>query len=315
MSRKRSERSGGLSPFLYHHLQEARAAIAGIWFSPLTSLMTIAVIAISLAVPATFYVVLKNAELVSSHWQGGTQITLYLRQNLPDADSTALVARFKQQPGVAEVRYISPEQGLADFSRLSGFTDALSYLENNPLPPVIEVTPTAEQRTPEGAKALLATLSADPAVEQGKLDMQWLERLQGIISLLRHTIQGVAALLILGLVLTIANTLRLNIVSHRAEIEVMKLVGATNGFIYRPYLYLGMWFGLMGGLLAWWLCEVLLLWSEHQVRLLAELYDSPFRLQGLSAAETLYLLAASMLLGVLAAWFSVYRHIREIEPS
>lgn len=315
MSRKRTERDGGIPLFLYHHLQEARAAIAGIWFSPLTSLMTIAVIAISLAVPATFYVVLKNAELVSAHWQGGTQITLYLRQNLSDADSSALVERFKQQAGVAEVRYISPAQGLADFSRLSGFTDALSYLENNPLPPVIEVTPTAEQRTPEGANALLATLSSDPAVEQGKLDMQWLERLQGIISLLRHSIQGVAALLILGLVLTIANTLRLNIVSHRAEIEVMKLVGATNSFIYRPYLYLGMWFGLMGGLLAWWLCEVLLLWSEHQVRLLAELYDSPFRLQGLSAGETLLLLAASMLLGVLAAWFSVYRHIREIEPS
>ncbi|MFC3913739.1 permease-like cell division protein FtsX [Pseudaeromonas sharmana] len=316
---RRKRHSGGmsrqLSLFLYHHLQEAKTAIAGIWFAPLTSLMTIAVIAISLAVPSVFYVILKNAESVSQQWQSGTQITLYLKKGTAEAQALALVDNIKQDPEVERVRYISPDEALQEFASLSGFSDAMRSLSENPLPAVIEITPDSHFRTPQATRALSTRYATDAVIEQAKLDLQWLERLQGIINLIRHSVQGMAVLLIFGLVLTIANTLRLNIFSRRAEIEVMKLVGATNRFIYRPYLYLGLWYGLMGGMLAWWLCEVLILWSEHQVTILAALYDSHFRLMGLSAVEGGALLLASMGLGILAAWFSVYRHISEIEPG
>ena len=317
MKRKRhqSKLSRALALFFYHHLQEAKRAMAGIWFSPLTSLMTIGVIGISLALPATFYLVLKNAEAVSGQWQSGTQITLYLRKETAEASALTLSERVKAMPEVEQVRYISPAQAMAEFSQLSGFSGAVDYLSSNPLPPVLEVTPQQAYRTPAGAKELLGRLTQEAEVEQGKLDLQWLERLQGIIKLLRHSIQGIAALLLLGLVLTVANTLRLNIVSRRAEIEVMKLVGATNRFIYRPYLYIGLWFGFIGGLLATWFCEVVMLWSDKVVRELAELYGSNFQLTGLSMAEGLGLLLLSSTLSVLAAWFSVYRHIREIEPA
>ncbi len=317
MKRKRHRKSLSreLALFFYHHMNEARRALAGIWFAPLTSLMTIAVIGISLALPTTFYLILKNAELVSSQWQAGTQITLYLRKDTAEASSLALVERIRSMPDVAEVRYVSPEQGLDEFSKLSGFAGAMEHLSTNPLPPVVIVTPQLANRIPDVAKRLLGLLSREANVEQGKLDMQWLERLDGIINLLRHSIQGIAALLLLGLVLTVANTLRLNIVSRRAEIEVMKLVGATNRFIYRPYLYIGLWFGFIGGLLAAWFCEVVMLWSDKVVRELAELYGSNFQLTGLSMAEGLGLLLLSSTLSVLAAWFSVYRHIREIEPA
>ena len=304
-----------VSLFLYHHIQEAKTAVAGIWFAPLTSLMTIAVIAISLAIPAVFYVALKNAESVSQQWQSGTQITLYLKKGTPDDVASSLVARIQQDSQVEQVRFISSADALKEFSQLSAFSDAMSSLSENPLPAAIEITPGAAFRTPDATRALMSRYSSGGEVEQAKLDLQWVARLQGMIELIRHTVQGMAALLIIGLVLTIANTLRLNIFSRRAEIEVMKLVGATNRFIYRPYLYLGLWYGLMGGMLAWWLCEVLILWSEHQVTLLAALYDSHFRLMGLSAGEGGCLLLGSMGLGITAAWFSVYRHITEIEPG
>ena len=317
MKRKRhtSTLSRTLSLFFYHHLQEARRAVAGIWFAPLTSLMTIAVIGISLALPATLYLVLKNAEIVSQQWQNGTQITLYLRKASNDNAALTLSERIKALPEVAAVRYISPAQGMTEFGALSGFSGAMDYLSDNPLPPVLEVTPQPQFRTAQGARELLAKLTQEAEVEQGKLDMQWLERLDGIVNLLRHSIQGIAALLLLGVLLTVANTLRLNILGRRAEIEVMKLVGATDSFIYRPYLYLGLWYGFIGGLLAWWLCEVLMLWSERVVVELASLYESSFRLAGLTADEGLSLLGLSVLLGIGAAWFSVYRHIREIEPG
>ena len=317
MKRKRHQRSfsRALALFLYHHLHEAKRALAGIWFAPLTSLMTIAVIGISLALPATFYLILKNAELVSAQWQAGTQITLYLRKDTSESASLALVERIRKMPDVADVRYVSPQQGLDEFNKLSGFAGAMSHLSSNPLPPVVVVTPQLANRTPDGAKSLLQHLTQEGSVEQGKLDMQWLERLDGIINLLRHSIQGIAALLLLGLLLTVANTLRLNIVSRREEIEVMKLVGATNRFIYRPYLYIGLWYGLIGGLLAAWFCEVVILWSDKVVSALAELYGSSFQLTGLGAGESVGLLLLSMVLSIAAAWFSVYRHIREIEPA
>ncbi|MEZ7861735.1 MAG: permease-like cell division protein FtsX [Aeromonadaceae bacterium] len=317
MKRKRhsSTLSRALSLLFYHHLQEAKRAVAGIWFAPLTSLMTIGVIGISLALPATLYVVLKNAQTVSDQWQKGTQITLYLHKGTADTVALSLSERIKSLPEVAAVRYISPEQALEEFSSLSGFSGVMEDLSRNPLPPVLEVTPQPQSRSMAGAKALLAKLMQEADVEQGKLDLQWLERLDGIVNLLRHSNQGIVGLLLLGVLLTVANTLRLNILSRRQEIEVMKLVGATDRFIYRPYLYLGLWYGLIGGLLAWWLCEVLMLWSDSVVDELASLYDSSFHLVGLTAGEGFNLLLLSILLGIGAAWFSVYRHIREIEPS
>lgn len=317
MKRKRHQSNVGrsLSLFFYHHLNEAKRAMAGIWFSPLTSLMTIAVIGISLAVPACFYLILKNAEHVSNEWQSGVQISLYLQKKTNETSALTLAERIKAMPEVAAVDYLSPDKALDEFNTLSGFSGAMSSLRENPLPSVLTVTPNPSYRSAQGAKELLGKLTAEPEVEQGKLDLQWLERLDGIVSMVRDSTRGVAVLLILGLVLTVANTMRLNVLGRRTEVEVMKLVGATDSFIYRPYLYLGFWYGLIGGLLAWWLCEVLMLWSDRAVAQLAELYGSAYQLLGLSAAEGFLLILASTVLSMLAAWGSVYRHIREIEPS
>jgi cell division transport system permease protein len=135
------------------------------------------------------------------------------------------------------------------------------------------------------------------------------------MNLLRHTITGIAVLLLSAVLLIVGNTLRLNILNQRSEIEVLKLVGATDAFIHRPFLYTGIWFGVIGGMLAWWLTEVMVIWSEGVVKELAGLYNSNFRLVGMGAVDGINLILLGALLGLIASWFSVHRHIRDIEPS
>lgn len=297
------------------HARQAMASLGELWRYPLASMMTLAVLGVSLALPSCFHVLLKNAEKVESGWQDSSQITLYLRKDLPEESIAALRKRIELYPEVDSVDYVSRDQALSEFREQSGFGEALDYLDGNPLPAVLIIVPDAQWRNPEAASELLGKLNAENGVEQGKLDLQWLGRLQGIIKLLRHTITGIAVLLLAAVLLIVGNTLRLNILNQRSEIEVLKLVGATDAFIHRPFLYTGIWFGVIGGMLAWWLTEVMVLWSEGVVSELAGLYDSQFQLVGLGLVDGVNLILLGALLGLIASWFSVHRHIRDIEPS
>ncbi len=308
-------RGPSVSLRLYHHVQQFKKTIADIWSTPLTSLMTIGVIGVSLALPAVLMIILKNAENVTAQWQSGTQITLYLQKETQSSDIDALTARIQGNADVEAVRYISPEQGMKDFKTLSGFSEAEAYLSENPLPPVLEVTPKKTLTTPQQIETLMQTLKQETQVQQAKLDIQWVTRLNAIISLASQLVHVFAGFLVIGLMLTVANTLRLYIFNRRAEIEVLKLVGATDGFIQRPFLYLGFWYGAVGGLVAWWLSEVMLLLCERGVTYLATLYESNFRLIGLGSADIGLLMMLGISLSMGAAWFSVHKHLREIEPQ
>ena len=308
-------RGPSVSLRLYHHVQQFKKTIADIWNTPLTSLMTIGVIGVSLALPAVLMIILKNAESVTAQWQSGTQITLYLQKEAASTDIDALTTRIQSNSDVDAVQYISPEQGMKDFKTLSGFSEAEAYLSENPLPPVMEVTPKKSLNTPQQVESLMQTLKQEPLVQQAKLDIQWVTRLNAIISLVGQFVHVFAGFLVIGLMLTVANTLRLYIFNRRAEIEVLKLVGATDGFIQRPFLYLGFWYGAVGGLVAWWLSEVMLLLCERGVTYLATLYESDFRLTGLGSADIGLLIMLGVSLSMGAAWFSVHKHLREIEPQ
>ncbi|WP_421281349.1 permease-like cell division protein FtsX [Aeromonas taiwanensis] len=297
------------------HVRQAFASLGELWRNPLASLMTLAVLGVSLALPSCFHVLLKNAEVVEGSWQTSSQISLYLRKDLPEQSILDMRQRILLYPEVESVTYMNRDEALKEFREISGFGDALDYLDSNPLPPVLSVIPDPRWQNPEGAAELLAKLENEPGIEQGKLDLQWLTRLQGIMNLLRHTITGIAVLLLSAVLLIVGNTLRLNILNQRSEIEVLKLVGATDAFIHRPFLYTGIWFGVIGGMLAWWLTEVMVIWSEGVVKELAGLYNSNFRLVGMGAFDGFNLILLGALLGLIASWFSVHRHIRDIEPS
>ncbi|WMC10378.1 permease-like cell division protein FtsX [Oceanimonas pelagia] len=304
-----------LAMYWVDHLRQLFASLGELWRTPLSSLMTIAVLGVSLALPASFYVLLKNAESVSSFWQSQAQISLYLKQNSGEDQIKALQTRLEGMSEIDKVTYISPEQGLADFSGAAGFAEALDLLEQNPLPAVLILNLSESGRQPDMAELLLADMNAEPLVATARLDMAWLARLSGIVELLRQAVVGMAVLLLAGVLLVVSNTLRLNILSCRYEIEVMKLVGATDGFIHRPFLYVGLWYGIIGGLLAWWLTLIMVFWLSHKVSALAALYQSDFELLGLGLNESLLLVLTGTFLSLLASGFSVRRHIRAIEPA
>jgi len=219
--------------------------------------MTMAVLGVSLSLPAALQVLVKNAENITQSWNSAAEISLFINEGRSEQSIQSLITRIKSFREVASVDYISREQALEEFQRLSGFGEALSYLDENPLPAVVSVTPSVKYSSPTGARELLRKLEREPEVSFGRLDIEWLERLQALVRLLEKTVLAIAALLVLAVVLVIGNTIRLAIMNRRTEIEIMKLVGATEAFIQRPFLYTGIWYGVIGGLLAWLIINIL----------------------------------------------------------
>lgn len=297
-----------------NHFQQAVGSLGELWRTPMASLMTMAVLGISLALPASFHLLLKNAERVTASWDNAAEVSLFLQPGLSEKTTQNFIQRISLYSEVEAVTYISKEQAITEFREMSGFGNALDYLDENPLPAVVQVTPKPQHASPAGAKLLLAKLQQEKEVEQGKLDIEWLERLHGIISLAVDSVVAIAFLLLASVLLIVGNTIRLNILNRRTEIEVMKLVGATDSFIHRPFLYTGLWYGLIGGMIAWVLTSSLVLWMESAVIRVAGLYQSDFRLLGLSLAEFLFMLGLASLLGLISSYVTVKRHIHLIEP-
>ena len=297
-----------------NHFQQAIGSLGELWRTPMASLMTMAVLGISLALPASFHLLLKNAERVTANWDNAAEVSLFLQPGLSDKTTQNFIQRISLYTEVESVTYISKEQAVAEFREMSGFGNALDYLDSNPLPAVVQVTPKPQHASAAGAKLLLAKLQQEKEVEQGKLDIEWLERLHSIINLAVDSVVAIAFLLLASVLLIVGNTIRLNILNRRTEIEVMKLVGATDAFIHRPFLYTGLWYGLIGGLIAWVLTSSLVLWMESAVIEVAGLYQSDFRLLGLSFSEFLFMICLASVLGLISSFVTVKRHIYLIEP-
>ena len=297
------------------HLQQAVGSLGDLWRTPFTSVMTVFVLGISLALPATLHLFVKNAQQVSEQWNSASQITLFLQLSTGDKSAKNLVKRIKLYPEVSEVHYISAEQALKEFKILSGFGQSLEYLDKNPLPATILVTPTKRASQASAANELLVKLKQEREVEQGKLDLEWLTRLEAMAQLIEDIVIGVALLLCMSVVLIVGNTIRLAILNQKDAIAVMKLVGATDSFIQRPFLYSGVWFGVFGGLLSWLAVTILAQYLTGAISKLTDLYQSSFQLQGLSFNEALCLIAFAVFLGLAGSYISVRKHIRAIEPN
>lgn len=297
------------------HLQQAIGSLGDLWRTPFTSVMTVFVLGISLALPATLHLFVKNAEQVSEQWDSASQITLFLKLSTSEKSAQNLVKRIKLYTEVSDVHYISAEQALKEFKLLSGFGQSLEYLDDNPLPATVLVTPTERSSQASAANELLAKLKQEHEVDQGKLDLEWLTRLEAIAQLIEDIVMGVALLLCTSVVLIVGNTIRLAILNQKDAIAVMKLVGATDSFIQRPFLYSGVWYGVFGGLLSWLAVTLLAYHLTSGISKLTDLYQSNFQLQGLALNEALLLIAVAVILGLVGSYMSVRKHIRAIEPN
>jgi len=304
-----------LQNYLARHAQVALSSLGRLYRAPLASLMTAAVLGIALALPTGLYLLTGNLQRLSTQWDGSANISLFLRQNVSADAAQQLAERLQGWPDVDRVQLITPEQALAEFRELSGFGDVLDGLQDNPLPAVIGLKPLESDDEAETAARLLDKLRTLPEVDMAQLDLQWVKRFHAIVDIVRRSIWVVATLLGLAVLLIVGNTIRLEIQNRHTEIEVVKLIGATDGFIRRPFLYSGFWYGLSGALLAALLVELAFLQLHGPVRQLAGLYQSGFSLQTLSFTDTLILLAAGAVLGLLGAAVAVGRHLAAIEPD
>jgi len=301
--------------YFTHHARALLASLGQLLRAPLATLMTAAVIGIALALPAAFHALLKSVESVTSGWQGDmAQISLFLKPSLKDDQAAALAGRVRALPEVASVRYISPQQALQEFEQSSGLRDALAYLNENPLPGVLVVRPDEQHGDPAAARTLLARLEKMNEVDSAQLDLAWLERLHALVGLATRGVWLLAGVLALAVLLIIGNTIRLGIQNRRDEIVVTKLLGGTDGFIRRPFVYGGIWYGLFGGLIALVVVNGLLLSLSGPAQQVATLYHSAFRLELLDGGASLIILLSAMGLGSLGAWLAVSRHLRRIEP-
>lgn len=301
--------------YLVHHRKVARDSAERLWRTPVASMMTWTVMGVALALPVALLLLLTSLQGVSAGWESSARITAYLSDSVTLDDARALQAEAQADSRVLEVELIDKDQALAEFRASSGLNDALDYLEGNPLPHTLLVTPDEASRTAGGVETLVTRLRGMNGVDRVQVDLGWLQRLNAMTDLLARAVWALALLLAAAVVLVIGNTVRLSIENRRDEILVAKMVGGTDAFVRRPFLYTGAWFGLGGGVVAWVLLQLSLWWLSGPVERLAGLYRSDFSLNGLTFDGALALLIVAMLLGWLGAWVAVKRHLDAIEPG
>jgi cell division transport system permease protein len=300
--------------WLARHAQTLVGSLGRLAQHPVAAGMTVAVIAVALALPLFLNVLLQNTRAVTANWNQAFELSVYLTKKASAERATALAKQLKARADVAEVRVITADQALADFRETSGFGKALDVLDANPLPNTLIVTPTLAASTPEGTTILKTSIGSLPEVEAVQLDTEWVQRLNAMLEVMRRVVWLTGTLLGLSVVLVVGNTIRLDILNRRAEIEVMKLVGATDGFARRPFLYSGVWYGLGGGLGAVALVAGAVAALAQPLQHLASLYGSQFHLEGLRWGSTVRILAVAIGLGWLGSWIAATRHIRAVEP-
>jgi cell division transport system permease protein len=301
-----------MSVWLSHHFYAFAVAIKRLARAPLGSLLSIAVIGIAFSLPAGIYVLLENLQDLSGRFSARPQVSLFLKLNA-DAEAVAEIEfRLKQHPDVASFRFIPKSNALEQLKQSTELGDVMDGLESNPLPDAFVLT--ARSISPEGLEALRNELTALPQIEYAQLDSAWAKRLDALLKLGRAGVLMLAALLSFSLVAVAFNTIRLQIMTMRDEIEVSKLIGATKGFIRRPFLYFGAIQGAVGGAAAWLIISWGIYLADEQLKDLMGLYEVNFRLYHLSLDDSLSLLLFSALLGWTGAWLSVTNQLWRIEP-
>ena len=313
--RKGPRSSSLLRSYFSHHTSVCMDSLRRLGVQPVATLMTAAVIAIALALPAGLYIALANIGQLSSGWDGSTQISLFLHTNVEQQAAQKLRQKLEKHKDIARVEYIDKERGLKQFKEVSGFGDALQYLDDNPLPIVLVVFPKVKDNQPDRTSRLLEELARLSQVDVAQLDVQWVKRLYTFLEIANRSIWVISIMLAVAVLLVVGNTIRLDIQNRRAEIEVSKLIGASDAFIRRPFLYTGFWYGMIGGTLAWIITIISLILMKSPIQKLALLYHSDFALSGLGIVNTLTLLSISCGLGLTGSWLAVSRHLKDIEPS
>jgi cell division transport system permease protein len=303
-----------LGSYGVRHAQAFLGALGRLLRSPFASFLTILVVSVALALPMSLKLFVSNARLATGDFKDAVDLSVYFKTDVPLVKAQQLATSARERSGVAEVTLIPADQALEEFKKYSGFGEALQVLENNPLPHVLHVRPSPDASTPAAVESLRAYFVAWPEVDIVQIDTEWVTRFNAILDVMRKVLVIAAALLGLGVLAVVGNTIRLEILNRRAEIEVTKLVGGSDGFVRRPFVYTGLLYGLFGALLAWAIIMITVLVLQQPVATLAQLYGSRYELAGPATEDIGLLLGGGAFLGLVGAWISATRHLSRIEP-
>lgn len=302
-----------LSAWYRNHQMVAVESLAKLLAAPASSLMTWLVIAIALSLPGALFMAVDNMQQLSGHFETSGRMTVFLEQGIDEEQANAMQQQLSVLHSVSNADYVSAAEALEEFKEYSGLADALTYLDENPLPAVILVEPPLGLSKLE-LEDLVDKIQSYQQVDSVQVDMAWVERLLALLALGQRLVLVVGALLALAIVLVVGNTIRLAIAARTDEIRVVKLVGGTNAYVRRPFLYTGLWYGFVGGILAWLMLAICWLLLQGPVADIASLYGADFRLQPLPFGPAMWMILCAALLGLVGSWWSVQRHLTQIEP-
>ncbi len=289
---------------LAFHVDASSSSFRFLKSKPLATLMTVVVIALTLTLPALFWIFTENFQQLSGDWQRGGHIALYLDSSIP-ADDLAVLERVRATPDVAEASLRSPAEGLAELQQQDGMQDIMQYLPENPLPAVIDVIPAPNVNTVEKSDELYQQLKAYPHVEQARFDLQWVSRFYLLRDIASKIARGTMILLASAVVIIIGNILRMAIHNRYEETHVLTFIGAGNSYIIRPFLYLGIFYGVAGAVMAMAFVHIITLSLASLIDQLAQTYEMHYVFVGLSLEQALLLLLSAMTLGWIGARLSV----------
>ncbi|MGC4029003.1 MAG: permease-like cell division protein FtsX [Steroidobacteraceae bacterium] len=303
-----------MTGWLTRHLQAMLFAAGRLARTPLATGFTVLVIAIALTLPTALGLIITSVRTATGDFASAVDMTVYFKQGVTLEKAQQLAKNARARSGVDRVTLVSADEALKSFREQSGFGAALDVLGENPLPHALDIRPDADSASPQQMESLRRYLAAWPEVEMVQVDSEWVVRLNAILDLLRRLVTGTAVLLGVGVLAVIGNTIRLEIYNRRAEIEVTKLVGGSNAFVRRPFLYTGLFYGLLGAGLATLLLVVALQLLAGPVGRLAASYGSSFHLLNPGWREVGSLLGIGAVLGMAGAWMAASRHLARIEP-
>jgi cell division transport system permease protein len=306
--------SGGVSSYGTRHLQALFGSLGRLLRAPLATLLTLTVIAVALALPAALALVVNNLRVATGDLGNAVDFTVHFKLGTPLERVQQIAKGARERPDVESVVVKTATEALEEFKQASGFGDALAALEDNPLPHHLVVRPSKNASGPTEVESLRRYFAAFPEVEIVQLDLDWVRRLHALLDLLRRVLWVVISVLGLGVLAVIGNTIRLEIQQRRPEIEVTKLVGGSNAFVRRPFLYTGLFYGLGGALLAALIVSGATLYLSQAVGDLSLLYGGRFAIAGLGPRGFGMLVGLGAGLGWLGALISTGRHLRQIEP-
>lgn len=304
-----------LQAHLLNHAHGLFSSLGRLARTPFASAMTVLVLSIAIALAACFYIVVANVQQLTGNLETSNQMSLFLKDHVTEAAGQKMLEQLKQNPNVEFAKFISKEQAMAEFKAKSGFGDALNALTSNPLPHVIQLLPKHSLESNEAIQQLMSDFKQLPNVDFVQVDMQWVARVQTLMVIASRSVTLVSFLLGFAVTFITGNTIRLELQNRQDEVYISKLVGATNAFIQRPFLYAGFWLGFISGFLAWLIVTFMLLIVESPVERLSSLYNSNFDMQFLSFGEFLLLLLMSAGLAILGAWAVLYYQLRQIKPQ